>query len=64
MAAAELMAGLPEPSPRHLPAAAAVVVGAGAVQAGRRLPVVGDWITGQPNQVLGTGAVASAVLSG
>jgi uncharacterized protein (DUF2236 family) len=57
------MAGLPEPSPRHLPAAAAVVVGASAVQAGRRLPVVGDWITGQFNQVLGTGAVASAVLS-
>ena len=48
------MAGLPEPSPRHLPAAAAVAAGAAAVVASRRVPLVGDWVEGQFKQVLGT----------
>jgi uncharacterized protein (DUF2236 family) len=51
------IAGLPEPSNRHLPAAAAVVIGARAVMATRRIPVLGDLVEGQFQQVLGTGSV-------
>jgi uncharacterized protein (DUF2236 family) len=48
------LAGLPEPSSRHLPAAAAVVLGSNAVIASRRVPFVGGWVEAQFTQVLGT----------
>jgi uncharacterized protein (DUF2236 family) len=53
-----LIAGLPEPRARDLPAAAAVVLGARAVVASRRIPLLGDLVEGQFQQVLGTGSVS------
>lgn len=51
------IAGLPEPRARDLPAKAAVVLGARAVVASRRIPFLGELVDGQFQQVLGTGNV-------
>jgi uncharacterized protein (DUF2236 family) len=51
------IAGLPEPRTRDLPAKAAVVLGARAVVASRRIPFLGELVEGQFQQVLGTGNV-------